>query len=61
MLKRMSPALLLALVLTACTPSVGVGIGGVVTSGDTIAASEVYTDSESGVYGSVSMGTTLGL
>ena len=61
MLKRMSPALLLALVLTACTPRFGLGIGGVVASDDTIAASEVYTDSESGVHGSISMGTTLGL
>ena len=61
MLKRMSAALLLAFLLTACTPRIGVGIGGALASGDTIAASEVYTDSESGVHGSVSMGTTLGL
>ena len=61
MLKRINLAFLVMLCLTACSPRIGVGIGGVVASGDTIAVSEVHTDSESGVHGSASMGTTLGL
>ena len=57
----MSLALLSMLCFTACTPRVGVGLGGVVASGDSIAASEVVAESDSGVHGSVSMGTYIGL
>lgn len=61
MLKIIGPAFLLILSLTACSPRIGVGVGGVVASSDGIAASEVYADSQSGVHGSVSMGTYIGL
>ncbi|HSR73829.1 MAG TPA: hypothetical protein VLL31_03215 [Sulfurovum sp.] len=61
MIRRMSLALLSMLCFTACTPRVGVGLGGVVASGDSIAASEVVAESDSGVHGSVSMGTYIGL
>lgn len=57
----MSLALLSMLCFTACTPHAGVGLGGVVASGDSIAASEVVAESDSGVHGSVSMGTYIGL
>ena len=61
MLKIIGPTFSLILFLTACSPRIGVGVGGVVASSDGIAASEVYADSESGVHGSVSMGTAIGL
>lgn len=61
MIKRIISALLLTLLFTACTPRIGVGIGGFAASGDTVAASEVHTDTESGVHGSVGVGTTIGL
>ncbi len=61
MLKRINLAFLLILCLTACSPRIGVGVGGVVASSDGIAATEVVADSESGIYGSVSMGTDMGL
>lgn len=61
MLKMINLAFLLIVCLTACSPRIGVGVGGVVASGDGIAASEVYADSESGVHGSISMGTDMGL
>ena len=61
MLKRISLAFLLLLCLTACSPRIGIGVGGVVASSDGIAATEVYADSQSGVHGSVSMGTDMGL
>ncbi|HEY9190302.1 MAG TPA: hypothetical protein VIM88_05495 [Sulfurovum sp.] len=54
-------SMLLMLVLSACTPRVGVGIGGVAVSGNEAAATGLYADSETGVHGSVSMGTTIGL
>lgn len=61
MIKRMSLALLSILCFTACTPRIGIGLGGVVASGDTIAASEVVAESGGDVHGSVSMGTAIGL
>ena len=54
-------AFLLLLSLTACTPRIGVGVGGVVASSDGIAATEVVADTQSGVHGSVSMGTDMRL
>ncbi len=59
--KTVTLAFLLLLCLTACTPRVGVGIGGVIASSDGIAATEVVADTQSGVHSSVSMGTELGL
>jgi len=61
MTKRMSLAFVLMLSLTACSPRVGIGFGGVVASGDDIAASGVYADTQGDVHGGVSMGTTMGL
>ena len=60
-MKRISLSFLVMLCLTACSPRIGVGVGGVVASGDGIAASEVVADSENGVHGSISMGTDMGL
>ena len=59
--RMVSLAFLLLLSLTACSPRVGVGIGGVMASSNGIAATEVVADTQSGVHGSVSMGTELGL
>ncbi len=61
MFKVVTLAFLLLLCLTACSPRIGVGVGGVLASSDAIAASEVVADTQSGVHGSVSMGTDLGL
>lgn len=61
MMKRISISLLLILCFTACTPRVGVGIGGIVASGDSISGAGIYTDSESGVHGSITTGTSIGL
>lgn len=60
-MKMISLAFLMLFCFTACSPRIGIGVGGVVASGDTIAASEVYADNESGVHGSVSMGTQMRL
>jgi len=61
MKKILSLSLFFILSLTACSPKVGVGIGGVVTSGDGIAATEIHADSETGVHGSITMGTDIRL
>ena len=61
MMKMIGLSLLFILGLTACTPRIGVGIGGIVSSGDGIAVSEVHADSETGVHGSVTMGTDIRL
>ena len=61
MLRRINLSFLVMLCLTACSPRIGVGIGGVVASDDGIAASEIHADNESGVHGSVSMGTDIRL
>ncbi len=60
-MKTISLSLFIILFLTACTPSIGVGIGGVVASGDGIAASEVHADSQTGIHGSIAMGTDIRL
>ena len=53
----------LLLSLTACSQNAGVGIGvvGVGTSGDSSAATEIHADSETGIHGSVTMGTDIRL
>ncbi len=61
MFKVVNLAFLLLLCLTACSPRIGVGVGGVVASSDGIAASEVVADTHSGVHGSISMDTDVGL
>lgn len=60
-MKTIGLSMLLIFVLSACTPRVGVSIGGVAVSSNEVAASELYADSETGVHGSVSTGTALGL
>lgn len=47
--------------LTACSPRIGVGVGGIVASGDGMTASEIHADSETGIHGSVAMGTDIRL
>ena len=53
----------LLLSLTACSQNVGVGIGvaGVSTSGNNMAATQIVADSDTGIHGSVSMGTDISL
>lgn len=61
-MKFISLSLFLMLCFTACTPRVGAGIGGVVVSGDNIAASEIHADSKTGIHGTVmTTGTDMGL
>lgn len=60
-MKIIGLSIFLMLALPACTPRVGVGIGGVAVSGNEVAASGLYADSASGVHGSVSMGTAVRL
>ncbi len=49
--------------LTACSQNVGVGLGlaSVGTSGNSMAATEIVADSETGIHGSVTMGTDMRL
>lgn len=51
--------LLLMLFFTGCSQNVGYGIGvaGIGFSGDSIAATEIVADSQTGIHGSVSVGT----
>ena len=49
----------LILFLTACSPRIGANVGGVVISGDDIAASEVTVDSDTGIHGSLSTGSDI--
>ena len=60
-MKLLSLSLFVFLLFTGCSPRIGVGIGGVVVSDDGITASEVHADSETGVHGSITMGTDMRL
>jgi hypothetical protein len=60
-MKTISLFLFIILLLTGCTPSIGVGVGGVAVSPDGMAASEVVADSETGIHGSITMGTDIRL
>ena len=53
----------LFLSLTGCSQNVGVGLGvaGVSTSGNSMAGTEIIADSETGIHGSISMGTDIRL
>jgi len=54
----------LMLFLTACTPSIGVGVGVAGVSnigGGGVAGTEIIADSETGVHGSVAMGTDINM
>ena len=61
MMKMISLSLLFILCLTACTPRIGVGIGGVVASGDGLTATQIHADSQTGLHGSVTVGTAIRL
>ncbi len=61
MKKILTLSLFFVLSSTACSPKVGVGLGGVVASGDDIAATEIHANSETGVHGSITMGTDIRL
>lgn len=60
---RMMGLFFLLICLTACSQNVGVGLGiaGVGTSGNSMAATEIVADSETGIHGSVTMGTDIRL
>ncbi len=60
-MKTVSLSLFIMLFLTACSPKIGVGGGGVLISDDGLAASEVLVDSQTGVHGSVTMGSDMRL
>jgi len=60
-MKTISLSLFVILFLTSCTPNIGVGVGGVIISDDGIAASEVLADSQTGIHGSVTMGSDMRL
>ena len=49
------------LFLTACSPRIGIGLGGVVASGDALTATHIHADSKTGVHGSVTVGTGIRL
>ena len=51
------------ILLTACSQNVGAGIGvaGVNTSENSVAATNIIADSETGIHGSISMGTDIRL
>jgi len=54
-------SLLFVLCLTACSQNIGVGVGGAVASGDGMTATEIHADSETGIHGSMTMGTDIRL
>ena len=60
-MKTILLSLYVMLFLTACSPKIGMGVGGVVISDDGIAASEVLADSQTGIHGSVTMGSDMRL
>ncbi len=60
MIKKMI-LLLIFLFLTACSPTIGVGLGGSAISGNLITTSEVHVNSQTGIHGSVAMGTDIDL
>ena len=58
-MKMLALSLFIILCLTACTSNIGGGIGVAGISNDGIAGTEVIADSETGVHGSVAMGTDI--
>jgi len=58
-MKMLGLSLFIMLFLTACTSNIGGGIGIAGVSNDGIAGTEIITDSETGVHGSVVMGTDI--
>jgi hypothetical protein len=63
-LKLLLSILPLILFLTACTPGIGAGIGvaGISNdSGGSAVGTEIIADSETGIHGSVAMGTDINM
>jgi hypothetical protein len=60
-MRLLSLSLFLFLLLTACTPRIGVGIGGVAVSPDGMTASEVVADSQTGIHGNITTGADIRL
>jgi len=58
-MKILGSALFSILFLTACASNIGGGVGIAGVSNDGIAGTEIIADSESGVHGSVVMGTDI--
>jgi hypothetical protein len=51
------------ILVTACSQNVsaGIGVAGVNSSGNSVEATEIIADSETGIHGSISMGTDIRL
>jgi len=60
-MKTIFLSLCVMLFLTGCSPKIGVGVGGVAVSPNGMAASEVLADSQTGIHGSITMGTDMRL
>jgi len=63
-MKLLSLSLFIILFLTACTPSIGVGVGVAGVNdigGGGVAGTEIIADSETGIHGSVVMGTNINM
>jgi len=63
-MKLLSLSFFIILFLTACTPSIGVGVGvaGVSSAGGGgVAGTEIIADSETGIHGSAVMGTDINM
>ena len=60
---RMIALFFILISLTACSQNVGYGIGvtGISGSGQNLAATEIISDSETGIHGSVTVGTDIRL
>ena len=61
-IKTITLSLFIILFLTACSKNVGYGIGvaGIAASGNSLAGTEIIADSQTGIHGSVTMGTGVG-
>ena len=55
-MKTIILALFMLSLLTACTPRIGVGIGGAVVSDNGLSGTEVHADSQIGIGGSIVTG-----
>ncbi len=55
--------LFIVLFLTSCAQNVGFGLGiaGIGTAGNNVAATEIIADSQTGIHGNVGVGTDIGL
>lgn len=60
-MKLLGLSLFVFLILTGCSPRIGIGVGGVAISPEGSVASNIHADSQTGVHGSVAMGTDMRL